>query len=149
MALTEFKPSKDWVKIIHDNFEITDPKNLNWKRVSPGCTPLNGTTLGYNDMFVTTIGNAKLCLLELQGMKVPKFSTDTPCIRVPQEYKPAHVVSGSVSEAAYIAERTAGGSTDFICWSNGANGGSYVGCGGVEGGNASLVWISADQSVFK
>ncbi|WP_270361817.1 hypothetical protein [Limosilactobacillus mucosae] len=69
---------------------------------------------------------------------MPRLAQDTPCLRVAKEYAPSHVVSGSLQQNAYIAERSAGGSTDFIVW-NGND------CGNVDGGNASLMWIHLDD----
>lgn len=89
MALTQLTPVENWVKIINDNFSKTDLANLNWHKVSPGCTWLNGSTSYFNDLFYTQIGNAKLCLLEVGFVKVPRLAQDTPCLRVAKEYAPS------------------------------------------------------------
>lgn len=60
MALTQLTPTENWTKIINDNFSKTNLENLNWHKVSPGCTWLNGSTSYFNDLFYTQIGNANM-----------------------------------------------------------------------------------------
>lgn len=45
MALTQLIPTENWTKIINDNFGKTDLANLNWHKVSPGCTMVRAHSL--------------------------------------------------------------------------------------------------------
>lgn len=137
MALTQLTPTENWTKIINDNFGKTDLANLNWHKVSPGCTWLNGASSQFNDLYYAQIGNAKLCLFEAGYINVPKLNSEIPCMRVAAEYAPSHVVSGAAQQTGYFAERTVGGGTDFIAW-----GGTDV--GNIGNGNVSMVWIHLD-----
>lgn len=56
MALTQLIPTENWTKIINDNFGKTDLANLNWHKVSPGCTWLNGASSQFNDLFIPKSG---------------------------------------------------------------------------------------------
>lgn len=135
MALTQLTPVENWTKIINDNFGKTDLANLNWHRVNYACTTLNGATLAANDLFYANIGQAKLCLLEISGLKISNLTQGAEYFSVPTNYAPSHVVSASLDQCSYAAENSFGGGNTFKVWSTNNT---------IGYGNASMVWIHVD-----
>ncbi|QLI94573.1 hypothetical protein H0G69_06370 [Limosilactobacillus mucosae] len=135
MALTQLTPVENWTKIINDNFGKTDLANLNWHRVNFACTVLNGATLVANDLFYANIGQAKLCLLEISGLKISNLTQGAEYFSVPTNYAPSHVVSASLDQCSYTAETSFGGGNTFQVWSTN---------NAIGYGNASMVWLHVD-----